>query len=74
MAKHPAVATKLIVAEYTRPGAGVNKPISTIPLYSPFSVIVKRNISSWIWRLYLAGVAAAQLQWHLPNMNVIQGI
>ena len=56
------------------PGMGVTKPISSVPLFSPFSIIVKTDISSWIWRWYFAGVAAAQLRWHLRNMNVIQGI
>ena len=55
-------------------GLGVTKPIFSVPLFSTFSVIVKTNVSYWISRLYLAGVAAAQLRWHLSNMNVIQGI
>ena len=55
-------------------GVGVTKPILSVPLFSTFSVIVKTNVSYWISRLYLAGVAAAQLRWHLSNMNVIQGI
>ena len=42
--------------------------------YFPISIIVKTNVSYWISRLYLAGVAAAQLQWHLSNTNVIQVI
>ena len=55
-------------------GVGVTKPIFSVPLFSTFSVIVKTNASYWISRLYLAGVAAAQLRWHLSNINVIQGI
>ena len=55
-------------------GVGVTKPIFSVPLFSTFSVSVKTNVSYWISRLYLAGVAAAQLRWHLSNMNVIQGI
>ena len=58
----------------TGPGVGVTKPIFSVPLFSTFSVIVKTNVSYWISRSYLAGVAAAQLRWHLSNMNVIQGI
>ena len=57
-----------------RTGVGVTKPILSVPLFSTFSVIVKTNVSCWISRLYLAGVAAAQLRWHLSNINVIQGI
>ena len=41
------------------PGVGVTKPILSVPLFSTFSVIVKTNVSYWISRLYLAGVAAA---------------
>ena len=48
-------------------GVGVTKPIFSVPLFSTFSVIVKTNVSYWISRLYLAGVAAAQLRWHLSN-------
>ena len=55
-------------------GVGVTKPIFSVPLFSTFSVIVKTSVSYWISRLYLAGVAAAQLRQHLSNMNVIQGI
>ena len=55
-------------------GVGVTKRIFSIPLFSTFSVIVKANVSYWISRLYLVGVAAAQLRWHLSNMNVIHGI
>ena len=55
-----------------RPGVGVTKPTSPVPLFSEIFNIVKAHIVYWISRLYLAGVAAAQLRWHLPNMNVIQ--
>ena len=58
----------------SRLGVGVTKPIFFVPLFSTFSVIVKTNVSYWIPRLYLAGVAPAQLRWHLTKMNVIQGI
>ena len=54
------------------PGVGVTKPISSVPLFSEIFNIVKTHIMYWISRLYLAGVAAAQLRWHLPNINVIQ--
>ena len=57
-----------------RPGVGVTKPIFSVPLFSTSSVIVKTNVSYWISRLYLAGVAAAELRWHLSNMNVVHGI
>ena len=53
------------------PGVGVTKPISFGLLFSKFCVIVKTHISNWISHLYLAGVATAQLWWHLSNMNVI---
>ena len=56
------------------PGVGVTKPISFVPLFSLFFSIVKTNVSYWISGLYLAGVTAAQLRWHLSNMNVIRKI
>ena len=55
-------------------GVGVTKPISSTPLFFWFFSIVKTNVSYWISPLYLAGVAAAQLRWHLSNMNVIRKI
>ena len=36
--------------------------------------IVKTQPSWWILRLCLIRVTAAELQWHVSNMNVIQGI
>ena len=63
---------KYLFIEYCTPGVGGTKPIFSVPLFSTFSVIVKTNVSYWISRSYLAGVAAAQLQRHLSNMNVIQ--
>ena len=53
-------------------GVGVTKPFSSVPLFSYFLSIVNTHVSYWISRLYLTGVAAAQLRWHLSNMNVIQ--
>ena len=58
----------------TKIRVGVTKPISSVPLFSPFSNIAKTYISYWISRLYLTGVAVAQLRWHQANMNVIQRI
>ena len=62
------------VATEKMPGVGVTKPIPSVSLFSLFSSIVKAHVSYWISRLYLAGVTAAQLWWHLPNMNVMQRI
>ena len=53
-------------------GVGVTKPFTSVPLLSHIFNIVKTHIMYWISRLYLAGVAAVQLRWHLPNTNVIQ--
>ena len=55
-------------------GVGVTKAISSVPLFCEFFSIFKTNVSYWISRLYLASVAAAQLRWHLSNMNVIRRI
>ena len=38
-------------------------------LVSSFSSLYKTPVSYWISRLYFMGVAAAQLRWHLPNIN-----
>ena len=54
------------------PGVGVTKPISSVPLFSEIFSIAKTHVSYWISRLYLTGVAAAQLRWHLSKINVIQ--
>ena len=54
------------------PGVGVTKPISSFPLFSEIFSIVKTHVSYWISHIFLTGVAAAQLQWHLSNINVIQ--
>ena len=56
----------------TRSGVGVTKAISSVPLISRFFTIVKTLVTYWISCSYLTGVAAAQLRWHLSNMNVIQ--
>ena len=61
--------TALTSAGY-RSGVGVTKPISSIPLFSKFFNIIKTHVSYWISRLYLTGVAAAQLRWHLSNIDV----
>ena len=37
-----------------------------------FFSIITTQVIYWISRLYLTGVAAAQLRWHLSNINVIQ--
>ena len=55
-----------------RSGVGVTKPISSVPLFSEFFSIIKTHVTYWISRLYLTGVAAAQLRWHLSNINVIR--
>ena len=53
-----------------RPGGGVTKTISSVPLFADIFTIVNIHFSYWLSRLYLAGVTAAQLRRHLPNINV----
>ena len=53
-------------------GVGVTKSIFPVPLFSEIFSIAKTHVSYWISRLYLTGVAAAQLRWHLSDINVIQ--
>ena len=54
------------------PGVGVTKSISTVPLFFEFFSIIKTRVSYWISLLYLTGVAAVELLWHRPNMNMIK--
>ena len=54
------------------PGVGVTKQICSVPLFSEFFSIIKTHATYWISLLYLTDVAAAQLWWHLSNINVIQ--
>ena len=56
---------------HSQTGLGVTKAISSIPLFSKFCRNLKTHISYWISRFYLTGVAADQLRWHLPNINVV---
>ena len=56
------------------PGVGVPKSISSVPLFSQFFSGVRTHVSYWISRLYLTGVAVAQLRGHLSNIHVIQRI
>ena len=56
------------------PRVGVTKPISTIPLFSHFLYIFKTHVIYWMSRLYLTGVAAAQLRGHPSKINLIRRI
>ena len=49
---------------------GVTKPIFSVPLFSTFSVIVKTNVSYWISRLYLAGVAVTPVKYECDPGNL----
>ena len=69
----PALSVAGLLTFYA-PGVGVTKPISSVPLFSQFFIIVKTYFSCYISRLYLTGVAAAELRGHLSNINVIRGI
>ena len=53
-------------------GMGLSMPISTVPLFFEIVSIVKTYVRYWISRLYVTGIAAAQLRRHLPNIDVIQ--
>ena len=72
-ALHGEMSSELEFKDYT-PGVRVTKPTSSVPLFSEFFSIVKTTVSYWISHLYLAGVVAARLRWHLSNINVIQTI
>ena len=62
------VMTYLLPGSKPSPGVGVTKIISSVPLFCVIFSIVKTHVSYWISRLYLTGVAAAQLWWHLSDM------
>ena len=62
------------VSRWWRSWVGATKPISSVPLFSEIFNIVKTHVRYWISRLYLTGDAAAQLRWHMSNINVIQRI
>ena len=62
------------VSRWWRSWVGATKPISSVLLFSEFFSIIKTHVSYWISRLYLTGDAAAQLRWHMSNINVIQRI
>ena len=64
--------TKVAFNQSEREGVGVTKPISSVPLFSNFFRVIKTHVTYWISRLYLSGVVAAQLRWHLSNINVIR--
>ena len=57
-----------------RSGVAVTEPISSVALFSDSFTIVKSHDRYWMSHQYLTGDAAAQLRWHLSNMNVIQRI
>ena len=52
-----------VPAKVLAPGVGVTKPIFSVPLFSKFFSITKTYVD---W-----AVEAAQLRWHLSNINVI---
>ena len=53
-------------------GWGLLSQFLPLRCFSEFFSIVKIHVSYWISHLYLTGVTAAELRWHLPNINVIQ--
>ena len=71
-ASFPAVTTPWYGNAFSITGLGVTKPIFSIPLIVDFFSIVKTHVKYWISRLYLTGIAAAELRWYLSNMDVIQ--
>ena len=72
--KHQKIPQTSVAPRLANPGVGVTKPISSVPLFSKFFSTVKTHVSYWISHWYLAGVAAAQLRWHLSDINVIRTI
>ena len=63
----------------TRAGVGITKPISSVPLFFPYSIIVKTNVFYWISSLYLGAVdcvsertknrSAGKLFWCAARIN-----
>ena len=53
---------------------GVLSQIPPFRYFSDFSPSSNTHYSYWISLIYLTGVTAAQLRWHLSNMKLIQEI
>ena len=69
---HSLLLLQLIQRRTYRPGVGVTKLISSVPLFSEFFSVIKTHVIYWRPRLFFTGVTAAQLRWHLSNINVIK--
>ena len=64
----------IVTTKTDRPGEEATKPISSVPLFCEIFRIFKTHISYQISRLYLTGVSAAQLRWHLSKIQIIQEV
>ena len=54
-----------------RSGVGPTKPHLSVYFPPFFKNTYKKMVTYWISHSYLTGVTAAELRWHLSNMNVI---
>ena len=61
----------LFTSIWVSTGGGITKP-KTPPFRHFLTFFSTLKTRYWISCLYLTGVTAAQLQWHLSNINVIQ--
>ena len=59
---------------FTPQGWGLLSQFPPFRYFLSFFSVVRTHVSYWISRLYLTGVAAAQLRGHLSNIHVIQRI
>ena len=57
---------------WSKPGMGLLSQLPSFRYFQFFSIVMTHL--SYCIRSHLKGVAVAQLQWHLPNMNVIKKI
>ena len=71
---HHILSIPVLQRARIKPGVGVTNAIPPVPFFLRFFTIVKTLVTYQISRLYLTGVAAPPLRWHLPNTKVIQRI
>ena len=64
-----ALIQMMLLMDYS--GVGVTKPISSVPLFLQFFRLIKILFTFGISRSCLADIDAAELWWHLLNMDVI---
>ena len=63
-----------VMTQVADQGWGLLSQFSPSRYFPNFSTFFKTHVRYWIARLYLTGIATAQLRWYLSNMKVIKRI